>query len=83
MTSEQSKQKTRQNYRNQTFLNRVGARMQQLMDKRGITHEIFYNDTSINPHRIIVGKMNMTISTFSRICEYLKVSPEEFFKGIR
>ncbi len=56
--------------------------MQDLMTEKCITHEVFYNDTSINPHRLISGKINMTISTFQRICTYLGISPEEFFRGL-
>lgn len=74
--------KPRTYYRDEAFLLKVGGRIQELMANKGITHEVFYNDTSINPHRLIVGKMNMTLSTFSRICEYLETTPEDFFKAI-
>jgi len=80
MTSKKVAAKKKVSKRNEEFLLKVGERLQSIMEKQGITHEIFYADTSINPHRLIVGKTNMTMSTFSRICEYLKVSPEEFFK---
>ena len=83
MTLKKSNKKPGRYYRNDKLLLKVGSRIQQLITEKDITHEIFYNDTTINPHRLIVGKMNMTLSTFSRICEYLQVSPEEFFKGIK
>jgi DNA-binding Xre family transcriptional regulator len=82
MTSKKSTIKGRTSTRNEAFLQKIGARLQFLMDQQGITHEIFYADTSINPHRIISGKTNMTMSTFSRICEYLKIEPTDFFKKI-
>ena len=69
-------------FRDEAFMLVVGERIRELMKEKSITHEVFFNDTSINPHRLIVGKKNMTISTFKRICDYLEVSPEEFFKGI-
>ena len=83
MTLKKSSKKPRKYYRDEAFLIKVGSRIQELMIDKGITHEVFYNDTSINPHRLIIGKMNMTISTFSRICEYLETTPEVFFKTIR
>jgi len=67
-------------YRDEHFMLDVGNRIQGLMKEKSITHEKFFHDTSINPHRLIVGKKNMTISTFKKICDYLEVSPEEFFK---
>jgi hypothetical protein len=79
MTLKKPVKKGRDSNRDEEFLLKVGTRLQKLMEERGITHEIFYSDTSINPHRLVVGKTNMTMSTFSRICEYLKVTPEEFF----
>jgi len=83
MTPKKSTKKPRNYYRDEAFLIKVGSRIQELMLHKGVTHEVFYNDTSINPHRLIIGKMNMTLSTFSRICEYLETTPEDFFKAIR
>jgi DNA-binding Xre family transcriptional regulator len=83
MTLKKSTKKTRKYYRDEAFLFKVGGRIKELMTDKGITHEVFYNDTSINPHRLIIGKMNMTLSTFARICEYLETTPEDFFKAIR
>ena len=67
-------------FRDSLFLRKVGKRIDKLLKEKKITHEIFYNDTDINPHRLIVGKVNMTLSTFKRICDYLKVSPSDFFR---
>jgi hypothetical protein len=82
MTLKKSVSKGKLSNRNEEFLQKVGTRLQSIMEEQGITHEIFYADTSINPHRIIAGKTNMTMSTFSRICDYLKISPESFFKKL-
>lgn len=83
MTLKGSNKKSAGRFKDTSFLQKVGERMQQLMTDRGITHEVFYNDTSINPHRLIIGQVNMTLSTFSRICQYLDITPEEFFKGMK
>jgi len=74
-------QESKKHFRDEEFLRKVGKRIEQLMRQKSITHEIFYNDTSINPHRLIVGKVNMTLSTFNRICIYLEVKPSDFFRG--
>lgn len=67
-------------FRDSHFLKKVGQRIDKLLKEKKITHEVFYNDTAINPHRLIVGKVNMTLSTFKRICDYLDISPHDFFK---
>ena len=82
MTLKKTANKASKSNRNEEFLLKIGQRLQEILDKQSITHEIFYADTSINAHRIIVGKVNMTMSTFSRICDYLKVNPEEFFRKL-
>jgi DNA-binding Xre family transcriptional regulator len=76
------KKSSKKFYKDEAFLKLIGKRMQELMIEKDITHEIFYNDTEINPHRHIIGKHNMTLSTFKRICDYLEVSPDEFMKGL-
>ena len=75
-----AKKSFRKYYRDEEFLIQVGKRIENLMKERKITHEVFYNDISINPHRLIVGKINMTISTFKKICDYFKLAPQDFFK---
>lgn len=69
-------------YRDDQFLKEIGERIERLMKDRQITHEVFNNDTGLNPHRVISGEQNLTMSTFKRICDYLEVSPEEFFTSI-
>lgn len=68
-------------YRDDQFLKEVGKRIEKLMKDRGITHETFNSDTKLNPHRLISGEQNLTLSTLKKICDYLEVSPEEFFRG--
>lgn len=80
MTSNDSSKKP---FKDEAFLLAVGKRMQQLMKEKDITHEVFYHDTDINPHRYIVGKHNITLSNFKRICDYLEISPEEFMREIK
>jgi len=52
------------------------------MKDRHITHEVFNHDTGLNPHRVVSGEQNLTMSTFKKICDYLDISPEEFFKDL-
>ena len=68
-------------YKDEEFLKSVGKRLRELLTDKGITHEVFYHDTDINPHRYIVGKHNMTLSNFKKICDYLEITPEAFLQG--
>lgn len=68
--------------RNQKFLNKVNSRIKQLREKQHITQEVFYNDTGINIGRVERGLRDFNMTTLYNICDYLKVTPEEFFKGL-
>lgn len=69
-------------YRDDQFLKEIGKRIESLMKDRHITHEVFNHDTGLNPHRVVSGEQNLTMSTFKKICDYLDISPEEFFKDL-
>ena len=75
-------EKSSKRYRDDSFLEKVGERMRQLMEEKKMTHEAFYMDTGVNPHRILEGKHNITVSTLKRICEHLDITPSEFLKPI-
>lgn len=78
-----SKSNRKPPYKDDEFLKLVGKRLDDLLKQNGLTHENFYHDTEINPHRYIAGKVNMTVSNLKRICDYFKITPEEFFRGLR
>lgn len=61
------------------LLNRVAVRIKEIRLAKGITQEVFYNDTGINIGRIERSKRNFSISTMKKICEYLDITLEEFF----
>lgn len=68
---------------NKVFQKKVGDRIKQLMKEKKITFEVFYNDTSIHPNRILTGESNMTISTLEKVCVYLNISLADFFKDLK
>ncbi len=69
--------------RNQKFLDKIILRIKQLREEQDITQEVFYNDTGINIGRIERGLRDFNMTTLHSICQYFKISPEEFFKNLR
>ena len=61
------------------LLDKIAKRIKELRAQKGITQEVFYNDTGINIGRIERSKRNFSISTLNKICAYLEISNEEFF----
>lgn len=61
------------------FLKAIAIRVKLLRKERGITQEVFLNDTGIHIGRIETAKRDMSITTFRKICEYFNISPSEFF----
>ena len=61
------------------LLAKIAKRIKFLREERKITQEIFYNDTNIHIGRIEGGKINLSISTLSLICNYLEITLQEFF----
>ena len=54
--------------------------IKELRKSKNITLEVFYFDTGIHLARIEQGKLNITIATLSKICEYLQIGLSDFFK---
>jgi len=68
--------------RDDKLLKLITLEIKSLRQKRGITQEAFYIDTGIHLARIETGKLNLTVSTLSVICNYFEVSLSDFFKDI-
>jgi transcriptional regulator with XRE-family HTH domain len=64
------------------LLEKTAKRIKALREDRQITQEAFYNDTNIHIARIESGKVNMSLSTISKICKYLNISLSSFFEEI-
>ena len=68
--------------RNPILLKKTVKRIKQLRAERQITQEDFYFDTGIHIGRIEGAHLNISLSTLKAICDYFKITLEEFFKGI-
>lgn len=60
--------------------NKIIRQIKILREKKKVSQENFYNDTSIHIARIESGKANITISTLKDICSYFDTSLSDFFK---
>lgn len=68
---------------NKKLLLSFAQRIKELRKEKDITQEVFYNDTGINIGRIERAIRDFSVSTLDSICNYLGVSMEEFFKGMK
>ena len=69
-------------FRDQKLLDKIAGRLKDLREERGLSQEKVYNELDIHIARIEVGKINVSVSTISRLCEYFDISLTEFFEKI-
>ncbi len=69
--------------RNTVFLKKAGFRIKNLREERGVTQEVFFYETGINIGRIERARRDFSMTTLMSICKYFKITPEEFFSGIK
>jgi transcriptional regulator with XRE-family HTH domain len=68
--------------RNKELLWKIAERIRGLREERGLSQEKVYNETDVHIARIETAKVNISVSTLSKLCEYFGVSLTEFFKKI-
>jgi len=68
--------------RDQELLQQIALKLKKLREKKGVSQEQLYNDTDIHIARIETGKVNISVSTLSKLCKYFDISLSEFFKRI-
>ena len=68
--------------RNQPLLKKIALRLKELRLAQNVTQEHLYNETEIHIGRIETAKVNISVSTLSRLCKYFGISITEFFEGI-
>ena len=68
--------------RDQELLQQIALKLKKLREKKGVSQEQLYNDTDIHIARIETGKVNISVSTLSKLCKYFDISLSEFFKKI-
>ena len=69
-------------FRDQKLLDKIAGRLKDLREERGLSQEKVYNELDIHIARIEVGKINVSVSTISRLCEYFDITLTEFFSKI-
>ena len=62
------------------LIKKIGIRLRDIRNERGITQEEFIYDTGIHIGRIETGTIDITISTLKRICVYYNITLEDLFK---
>ena len=65
-----------------TLLWKIAGVVKVIREKKGITQEVFYNDTGINIGRIERAQRNISITTIAQICSYLEISMTDFIRKI-
>ena len=68
--------------RDSQLIKKIALRLKGLRENIGLTQEQLYNDTDIHIARIESSKVNPSVSTISRLCEYFGITLTEFFRGI-
>ena len=61
---------------------KLALRIKELRESKGLTQEVFFNDTGIHVGRIERAQRNISVTTLCQICSYLNVSFTEFFDGL-
>lgn len=68
--------------RNEKLIQAIAERLRQIRLEKGLTQETVYFDTQIHLARIESGKFNVSVSTLWDLCDYYKITLDDFFKGI-
>jgi len=68
--------------KDEILLKKIALRLKALREERGISQEQLYNETDIHIARIETAKVNISVSTLSKLCSYFKIPLTEFFSKI-
>lgn len=68
--------------KDEILLKKISFKIKELRLARGLSQEQFYNETDIHIGRIETGRLNLTVSTLSKICQFLNISLSDFFEDI-
>jgi transcriptional regulator with XRE-family HTH domain len=69
--------------RDDILLSAITKKIKALRQIKGVSQEEIYNETDIHIGRIESKKVNITVSTLSKLCDYFEISLETFFKEIK
>lgn len=68
--------------KDEILLRKISFRIKELRLQKGWSQEQFYNETDIHIGRIETGRLNISVSTLAKVCKYLDIELEDFFKSI-
>ena len=68
--------------KDEVLLKKIALRLKALREERGLSQEQLYSETDIHIARIETAKVNISVSTLSKLCCYFKISLTELFSKI-
>ena len=68
--------------RDQELLQKIALKLKKLREKKGLSQVDVLNETDIHIARIETAKVNVSVSTLSKLCKYFDVTLSDFFKRI-
>lgn len=68
--------------KDEILLQKISTKLKILREKAKLTQEDVYNDTGIHISRIETGKVNITVSTLSALCDYFNLKLSTFFEKL-
>jgi len=67
--------------KDEILLQKIAARLKSLRVKKGESQEEIYNQTDIHIARIETAKVNISVSTLSKLCSYFGITLSQFFEN--
>ena len=68
--------------RDEILLQKIALKLKKLREKKKLSQAQLTHETDIHIARLETGKVNISISTLSKLCEYFDITLAEFFKKI-
>lgn len=68
--------------KDEKLLQNIALRLKALREGRGMSQEELYNQTDIHVARIETAKVNVSVSTLSKLCTHFGISLADFFGGM-
>jgi transcriptional regulator with XRE-family HTH domain len=69
-------------FRDEVLLQKIAIRFKTLREKKRMSQEEVYNATEIHIARIETAKVNISVSTLSKLCDYYEISLADFFREV-
>lgn len=69
-------------FRDDKLLIRIAKGIKDLREERGLSQETVYHELEVHIARVETAKINVSVSTLSKLCGYFGITLSEFFKRI-